>query len=224
MGNSFFVEFKSKVDGEVINPLQKTILESGEIRKPSHNCRTLSQDMWRGAIGSSFTVFIGGILLILMHRGIAFIYIELTHASNTQDSRWNRGKNRVMSHDVVIAAKHLTNRLVLEKKKKILTAEEIEQLNATETSKIRKVNLSIDVQEWAQRMISAQSLIGRGLVMMVFLLSFGSLFIYFVISIESSEDTRVVLEKLQAVDLGFNSFFLFYFGLRVSDLLPRGPP
>ncbi|XP_059497075.1 calcium-activated potassium channel subunit alpha-1-like [Stegostoma tigrinum] len=70
------------------------------------------------------------------------------------------------------------------------------------------------VQEWAQRMISAQSLIGRGLVMMVFLLSFGSLFIYFVTSIESNESTQVVLDTLQMVDQCFNAFFLFYFGLR----------
>ncbi|XP_048474479.1 calcium-activated potassium channel subunit alpha-1-like [Rhincodon typus] len=63
-------------------------------------------------------------------------------------------------------------------------------------------------------MISAQSLIGRGLVMMVFLLSFGSLFIYFMTSIESNESTQVVLNTLQMVDLCFNAFFLFYFGLR----------
>ncbi|XP_051896684.1 calcium-activated potassium channel subunit alpha-1-like [Pristis pectinata] len=92
--------------------------------------------------------------------------------------------------------------------------EDIAQMNATETSKLRQADLMIEIQEWAQRMISAQSWIGRGLVTMVFLLSFGSLFIYFVISIETSEDTQVVLRTLQVVDMGFNSFFLFYFGLR----------
>ncbi|XP_072342195.1 calcium-activated potassium channel subunit alpha-1-like [Scyliorhinus torazame] len=50
--------------------------------------------------------------------------------------------------------------------------------------------------------------------MTVFLLSFGSLFIYFVTSIESNDSTKVVLTTLQTVDLCFNVFFLFYFGLR----------
>ncbi|XP_078285150.1 calcium-activated potassium channel subunit alpha-1-like [Rhinoraja longicauda] len=214
MGNSFFIEFKEKLDGELIDPVKKHIQESGEIRNPSHNCRIMSQDMWWGAIGSSVTVFIGGILLILLYRGIALIYIELAHSSQSQNPRSNKNKKKLLSHDVVITGKHMINHLVLKQKKKFLTLEEIEELHATETSKIRKVNLVIDVQEWAQRMISAQSLIGRGLVTMVFLLNFGSLFIYFVISIETSEDTRVVLATLQAVDLGFNTFFLFYFGLR----------
>ncbi|XP_067879335.1 calcium-activated potassium channel subunit alpha-1-like isoform X2 [Heterodontus francisci] len=125
-----------------------------------------------------------------------------------------RPKNMLQTHEIAITGKHTISHLVLEHLMKPLTPEEIAHLNATETSKVKDVSLTIAVQEWAQRIISAQSLIGRVLVMMVFILSIGSLFIYFITSIESNESTKVVLNTVQTVDLGFNVFFLFYFGLR----------
>ncbi|XP_043537038.1 calcium-activated potassium channel subunit alpha-1-like [Chiloscyllium plagiosum] len=210
---------------------------NSDIRKPSHNCRIMSQDMWWGAIGSSFTVFIGGMLFILLYRGLRTACDLLSGFTHGHKTKWARRKRQ--SHEITITGKHKISNVVLEKRVQGLTPEEIARLNATETSKIRDVDLMHAVQEWAQRMISAQSLIGQGLVsnknekfhlrhldlksdfkqgsvMMVFLLSFGSLFIYFVTSIESNESTKVVLSTLQMVDLCFNAFFLFYFGMRLA--------
>ncbi|XP_060712469.1 calcium-activated potassium channel subunit alpha-1-like [Hemiscyllium ocellatum] len=210
---------------------------NSDIRKPSHNCRIMSQDMWWGAIGSSFTVFIGGMLFILIYRGLRTACDLLSGFTRGQKPKWARRKSLLQSHEISITGKHQISNVVLEKRVQGLTSEEIARLNATETSKVRDVDLMHAVQEWAQRMISAQSLIGQGLVsnknekfhlrhqdlksdfkqgfvMMVFLLSFGSLFIYFVTSIESNESTKVVLSTLQMVDLCFNAFFLFYFGMR----------
>ncbi|XP_069773579.1 calcium-activated potassium channel subunit alpha-1-like isoform X7 [Narcine bancroftii] len=213
MGNLIFAKIRSKLNG-VIDPLTKRIIDSGEIWQASKTCHVIHQDMWWGAIGSSFTVFAGGLLLILLSRGIRIFYVELSKIFRGQSTWWKKNKTDTKSHNVVITGKHKISHLVLEDAKDILTLQEIEQLNVTETSKLRKVSLMTEVQEWAQRMISAQSLIGRGLVMMVFLLSFGSLFIYFVISIEIKEHTHVILKTLQVVDMGFNTFFLFYFGIR----------
>ncbi|XP_060038742.1 potassium channel subfamily U member 1 [Erinaceus europaeus] len=65
-----------------------------------------------------------------------------------------------------------------------------------------------------EMLLSAQTFVGRVLVILVFVLSIGSLIIYFVNSIHpvrtcsSFEDITIV------IDLIFNSFFSFYFGLR----------
>ncbi|XP_038641559.1 calcium-activated potassium channel subunit alpha-1-like isoform X2 [Scyliorhinus canicula] len=125
-----------------------------------------------------------------------------------------RKKSMLQTHEITISGRHKISHVVLDQLRKGLSDEEIEELNARQTSKVKDVSLNFAVQEWAQRMISAQSLTGRVLVMMVFLLSFGSLFIYFVKSIENNESFKVVLNTLQTVDLCFNVFFLFYFGLR----------
>ncbi|XP_077775925.1 potassium channel subfamily U member 1 [Podarcis muralis] len=70
-------------------------------------------------------------------------------------------------------------------------------------------------QVWVVRMISAQTVVGRILVILVFLFSIGSLIIYFINSAKPVKQFCLSFEDQTVfVDLFFNLFFLFYFGLR----------
>ncbi|XP_073684079.1 calcium-activated potassium channel subunit alpha-1-like [Garra rufa] len=78
-----------------------------------------------------------------------------------------------------------------------------------------EVGWMTSVKDWAGVMISAQTLTGRVLVVLVFALSIGALVIYFIDSskpIESCQhfDKDYTLQ----IDMAFNVFFLLYFGLR----------
>lgn len=73
----------------------------------------------------------------------------------------------------------------------------------------------IEVKDWAGMMISAQTLIGRILVVLVFVLSIGALIIYFIDSSNPVETCKTFYQdKTLQIDTGFNVFFLLYFGLR----------
>ncbi|XP_062858769.1 calcium-activated potassium channel subunit alpha-1-like isoform X1 [Trichomycterus rosablanca] len=80
---------------------------------------------------------------------------------------------------------------------------------------VSEVGWMTSVKDWAGVMISAQTLTGRVLVVLVFALSIGALVIYFIDSsapIESCPhfDQDFTLQ----IDMAFNIFFLLYFGLR----------
>ncbi|XP_066305059.1 calcium-activated potassium channel subunit alpha-1-like isoform X3 [Branchiostoma lanceolatum] len=94
------------------------------------------------------------------------------------------------------------------------------------------------VKDWAGVLISAQTVTGRILVVLVFLLSLGALVVYLLNSSENTTDVKVCAnaqsnsscqvvrylqiekcivfsqETLLQVDFGFNIIFLLYFGLR----------
>ncbi|CAH1246257.1 KCNMA1 [Branchiostoma lanceolatum] len=71
------------------------------------------------------------------------------------------------------------------------------------------------VKDWAGVLISAQTVTGRILVVLVFLLSLGALVVYLLNSSEQIEKCIVFSqETLLQVDFGFNIIFLLYFGLR----------
>ncbi|KAM7153935.1 potassium channel subfamily U member 1 [Macrochelys suwanniensis] len=63
-------------------------------------------------------------------------------------------------------------------------------------------------------MLSAQTFMGRVLVILVFLLSIGSLIIYFINCAFPVEHFQSFTDHTLAIDMSFNAFFLFYFGLR----------
>ncbi|CAI5795661.1 potassium channel subfamily U member 1 [Podarcis lilfordi] len=69
-------------------------------------------------------------------------------------------------------------------------------------------------QVWVVRMISAQTVVGRILVILVFLFSIGSLIIYFINCQSVKQFCLSFEDQTVFVDLFFNLFFLFYFGLR----------
>ncbi|XP_077661667.1 potassium channel subfamily U member 1 [Eretmochelys imbricata] len=68
--------------------------------------------------------------------------------------------------------------------------------------------------ESVEMMLSAQTCIGRVLVILVLLLSIGSLIIYFINCDFPIEHYQSFADTTLAVDMSFNAFFLFYFGLR----------
>ncbi|XP_047673084.1 calcium-activated potassium channel subunit alpha-1-like isoform X4 [Tachysurus fulvidraco] len=98
------------------------------------------------------------------------------------------------------------------KKKDVQRVSSVEKKDSTVVS---EVGWMTSVKDWAGVMISAQTLTGRVLVVLVFVLSIAALIIYFIDSsnpIESCQhfDKDFTLQ----IDMGFNIFFLLYFGLR----------
>nr|XP_056716872.1 potassium channel subfamily U member 1 [Euleptes europaea] len=69
-------------------------------------------------------------------------------------------------------------------------------------------------QDWVQMMLSAQTSVGRVLVILVFLFSIGSLIIYFINCYSAIQFCLSFQDRTINIDLFFNVFFLFYFGLR----------
>ncbi|KAM8794521.1 potassium channel subfamily U member 1 [Eudromia elegans] len=66
-----------------------------------------------------------------------------------------------------------------------------------------------------QMMLSAQTSVGRVLVILVFLLNIGSLIMYFV-GLNQRVHSKVYFpDNILFIDTGFNAFFLLYFGLRL---------
>ncbi|KAK6293800.1 hypothetical protein J4Q44_G00361260 [Coregonus suidteri] len=78
-----------------------------------------------------------------------------------------------------------------------------------------EVGWMTSVKDWAGVMISAQTLTGRVLVVLVFALSIGALGIYFIDSSDPIESCQNFYKDFTLqIDMFFNVFFLLYFGLR----------
>ncbi|CCG28229.1 BK channel [Caenorhabditis elegans] len=75
-----------------------------------------------------------------------------------------------------------------------------------------------EAKDWAGELISGQSLTGRFLVLLVFILSIGSLIIYFYDASFQNFQVETCIpwqdSPSQQIDLGFNIFFLVYFFIR----------
>uniref|UniRef100_A0A8C2PF03 RCK N-terminal domain-containing protein n=1 Tax=Capra hircus TaxID=9925 RepID=A0A8C2PF03_CAPHI len=67
-----------------------------------------------------------------------------------------------------------------------------------------------------EMLLSAQTFVGQVLVILVFVLSIGSLIIYFINSTDPVRSCSSYHDRTIPIDLTFNAFFSFYFGLRVS--------
>ncbi|XP_012580231.1 PREDICTED: potassium channel subfamily U member 1 [Condylura cristata] len=65
-----------------------------------------------------------------------------------------------------------------------------------------------------EMLLSAQTFVGQVLVILVFVLSIGSLVIYFINSTDPVGSCSSYQDKTIPIDLTFNAFFSFYFGLR----------
>uniref|UniRef100_A0A8C8IH45 BK channel n=1 Tax=Oncorhynchus tshawytscha TaxID=74940 RepID=A0A8C8IH45_ONCTS len=80
---------------------------------------------------------------------------------------------------------------------------------------LSEVGWMTSVKDWAGVMISAQTLTGRVLVVLVFALSIGALVIYFIDSSDPIESCQNFYKDFTLqIDMAFNVFFLLYFGLR----------
>uniref|UniRef100_A0AAF5I3Q8 BK channel n=1 Tax=Strongyloides stercoralis TaxID=6248 RepID=A0AAF5I3Q8_STRER len=105
---------------------------------------------------------------------------------------------------------------VTETLKSIVNNKELERLNMKE----EQVQLGwvTEAKDWAGELISGQSMTGRILVVLVFVLSVGSLGIYFYDTSHPNFQVETCVSWLespsQQIDLGFNIFFLIYFFIR----------
>ena len=144
--------------------------------------------MWYAFLASSLVTFLGGLFIILMVR--AFNYMCCVAFRERRDMK-SSGSNP--KQDSLDANKN----------------------NEKSNDSISSVSWMTAVKDWAGIMISAQTLAGRVLVVLVFLLSIGALVIYFIDSSDKIETCKNFKEdRTLQLDMVFNVFFLIYFGLR----------
>uniref|UniRef100_A0A3B4E577 Calcium-activated potassium channel subunit alpha-1 n=1 Tax=Pygocentrus nattereri TaxID=42514 RepID=A0A3B4E577_PYGNA len=154
---------------------------------PDVPCDSNGQRMWWAFLASSMVTFFGGLFIILLWRTLKYLWTVCCHCS-VKKKVGHRNQPR--------------DRKVVGDKKEAAAA-------------VSEVGWMTSVKDWAGVMISAQTLTGRVLVVLVFALSIGALVIYFIDSsdpIESCQnfDKDITLQ----IDMAFNVFFLLYFGLR----------
>ncbi|XP_025250315.1 potassium channel subfamily U member 1 [Theropithecus gelada] len=79
---------------------------------------------------------------------------------------------------------------------------------------VRSLHFQGRFRDRIEMLLSAQTFVGQVLVILVFVLSIGSLIIYFINSADPVGSCSSYEDKTIPVDLVFNAFFSFYFGLR----------
>ncbi|XP_026868892.1 LOW QUALITY PROTEIN: calcium-activated potassium channel subunit alpha-1a [Electrophorus electricus] len=156
---------------------------------PDVPCDKNGERMWWAFLASSMVTFFGGLFIILLWRTLKYLWTVCCHCNikNKEAQKVNSGKadGPVKSQD------------------------EKEEAPANE------VGWMTSVKDWAGVMISAQTLTGRVLVVLVFALSIGALGIYFIDSSDPIESCQNFYKDFTLqIDMAFNVFFLLYFGLR----------
>uniref|UniRef100_A0A1A8R022 Calcium-activated potassium channel subunit alpha-1 n=1 Tax=Nothobranchius rachovii TaxID=451742 RepID=A0A1A8R022_9TELE len=154
---------------------------------PSHDvrCDISNQKMWWAFLASSMVTFFGGLFIILLWRTLKYLWTVCCHC--------NAKKKEVH---------------------RITTGDGIKRA-AREDAAASEVGWMTSVKDWAGVMISAQTLTGRVLVVLVFALSIGALVIYFIDSSKPIESCQNFYKDITLqIDMAFNVFFLLYFGLR----------
>ncbi|XP_058240812.1 calcium-activated potassium channel subunit alpha-1a isoform X18 [Hemibagrus wyckioides] len=152
-------------------------------------CDNNGQRMWWAFLASSMVTFFGGLFIILLWRTLKYLWTVCCHCSikNKEAQKVNNGQadGPLKSQD------------------------EKDDAPASE------VGWMTSVKDWAGVMISAQTLTGRVLVVLVFALSIGALGIYFIDSSDPIESCQNFYKDFTLqIDMAFNVFFLLYFGLR----------
>uniref|UniRef100_A0A8C5B3Y2 BK channel n=1 Tax=Gadus morhua TaxID=8049 RepID=A0A8C5B3Y2_GADMO len=150
-------------------------------------CDSNSQRMWWAFLASSMVTFFGGLFIILLWRTIKYLWTVCCHCN---------GKKKVgYGH-------------------RVTTVDGVKR-GDKEDPAASEVGWMTSVKDWAGVMISAQTLTGRVLVVLVFALSIGALVIYFIDSSDAIESCHYFYEDYTLqIDMAFNVFFLLYFGLR----------
>ncbi|TSK22831.1 Calcium-activated potassium channel subunit alpha-1 [Bagarius yarrelli] len=152
-------------------------------------CDNNGQRMWWAFLASSMVTFFGGLFIILLWRTLKYLWTVCCHCSvkTKEVQKVNNGQadGPLKSQD------------------------EKDDAPASE------VGWMTSVKDWAGVMISAQTLTGRVLVVLVFALSIGALGIYFIDSSDPIESCQNFYKDFTLqIDMAFNVFFLLYFGLR----------
>ncbi|XP_053477078.1 calcium-activated potassium channel subunit alpha-1a isoform X8 [Ictalurus punctatus] len=156
---------------------------------PDVPCDNNGQRMWWAFLASSMVTFFGGLFIILLWRTLKYLWTVCCHCSikTKEAQKVNSGQadGPLKSQD------------------------EKDDAPASE------VGWMTSVKDWAGVMISAQTLTGRVLVVLVFALSIGALGIYFIDSSDPIESCQNFYKDFTLqIDMAFNVFFLLYFGLR----------
>nr|XP_046232162.1 calcium-activated potassium channel subunit alpha-1 isoform X9 [Scatophagus argus] len=152
---------------------------------PDVPCDSNGQRMWWAFLASSMVTFFGGLFIILLWRTLKYLWTVCCHC--------NAKKKEVH---------------------RITTGDGIKRADKDDAA-ASEVGWMTSVKDWAGVMISAQTLTGRVLVVLVFALSIGALVIYFIDSSDPIESCQNFYKDFTLqIDMAFNVFFLLYFGLR----------
>ncbi|XP_047464534.1 calcium-activated potassium channel subunit alpha-1-like isoform X14 [Mugil cephalus] len=152
---------------------------------PDVPCDSNGQRMWWAFLASSMVTFFGGLFIILLWRTLKYLWTVCCHC--------NAKKKEVH---------------------RITTGDGIKRTDKDDPA-ASEVGWMTSVKDWAGVMISAQTLTGRVLVVLVFALSIGALVIYFIDSSDDIESCQNFYKDFTLqIDMAFNVFFLLYFGLR----------
>ncbi|KAM9848106.1 calcium-activated potassium channel subunit alpha-1a [Aulostomus maculatus] len=156
-------------------------------------CDNNGQRMWWAFLASSMVTFFGGLFIILLWRTLKYLWTVCCHC-NIKNKEAQKVINPANNQAADRAPKG---------------PDEKEEAPASE------VGWMTSVKDWAGVMISAQTLTGRVLVVLVFALSIGALGIYFIDSSDPIESCQNFYKDFTLqIDMAFNVFFLLYFGLR----------
>uniref|UniRef100_A0A7N8Y1B8 Calcium-activated potassium channel subunit alpha-1 n=1 Tax=Mastacembelus armatus TaxID=205130 RepID=A0A7N8Y1B8_9TELE len=151
------------------------------------------QLMWWAFLASSMVTFFGGLFIILLWRTLKYLWTVCCQC-NIKNKEAQKVNNPANNQAADRAPKG---------------PDEKEEAPASE------VGWMTSVKDWAGVMISAQTLTGRVLVVLVFALSIGALVIYFIDSSDPIETCKNFYNDFTLqIDMAFNVFFLLYFGLR----------
>ncbi|XP_066535637.1 calcium-activated potassium channel subunit alpha-1a isoform X4 [Hoplias malabaricus] len=156
---------------------------------PDVPCDNNGQRMWWAFLASSMVTFFGGLFIILLWRTLKYLWTVCCHCNikNKEAQKVNSGQSDGP----------------------VKSSDEKDDAPASE------VGWMTSVKDWAGVMISAQTLTGRVLVVLVFALSIGALGIYFIDSSDPIESCQNFYKDFTLqIDMAFNVFFLLYFGLR----------
>ncbi|XP_006783847.1 calcium-activated potassium channel subunit alpha-1a isoform X3 [Neolamprologus brichardi] len=156
-------------------------------------CDNNGQRMWWAFLASSMVTFFGGLFIILLWRTLKYLWTVCCHCNikNKEAQKVNNPANNQAAD------------------RPPKGPDEKEEAPANE------VGWMTSVKDWAGVMISAQTLTGRVLVVLVFALSIGALGIYFIDSSDPIESCQNFYKDFTLqIDMAFNVFFLLYFGLR----------
>nr|XP_014351282.1 PREDICTED: calcium-activated potassium channel subunit alpha-1 isoform X3 [Latimeria chalumnae] len=155
-------------------------------------CDSDGQRMWWAFLASSMVTFFGGLFIILLWRTLKYMWTVCCHCNAKNKDAQKIGNGAGNQTDGALK-----------------NPDEKEEPVAGE------VGWMTSVKDWAGVMISAQTLTGRVLVVLVFALSIGALVIYFIDSSDPIESCQNFYKDFTLqIDMAFNVFFLLYFGLR----------
>ncbi|XP_067876687.1 calcium-activated potassium channel subunit alpha-1a isoform X2 [Heterodontus francisci] len=155
-------------------------------------CDSNDQRMWWAFLASSMVTFFGGLFIILLWRTVHYLWAVCCHCGLKSKDAQKIGVGTANQPD-----------------------DTLQDLDAKEEIPQGEVGWMTSVKDWAGVMISAQTLTGRVLVVLVFALSIGALVIYFIDSSDPIESCQNFYDDFTLqIDMAFNVFFLLYFGLR----------